>query len=204
MPRIFTKDQREQINSTILSTAREEFARHGFTKTSISHIAKTAGIGTGTFYNFYSSKEELFFTILGSFDEEKRRQIKLCFTDHGDPIEELSSFLERMFQYAASDPLLQWFSQEKVYNRIVAKVSQEILEKHLRDDITTISRILESTQPRGYLVGMKAEDLTIQLRALFMVSLSMYTIGVTDTERFMKQQIAILVNGLALLYSDTI
>ena len=47
----------------IFNSARKIFSKRGFKDTNVSEIAKSAGIGVGTFYNYYSSKEELFLEV---------------------------------------------------------------------------------------------------------------------------------------------
>jgi AcrR family transcriptional regulator len=47
----------------IFVSARKLFYSKGFKDTNVSEIAKNAGIGVGTFYNYYSSKEELFMKV---------------------------------------------------------------------------------------------------------------------------------------------
>lgn len=44
----------------ILAAARTLFTAQGFEDTTIEQIAKTAGVGLGTAYNYFHSKEELF------------------------------------------------------------------------------------------------------------------------------------------------
>jgi len=57
----------EDKKKAIFNSARKLFGSKGFKDTNVSEIAKNAGIGVGTFYNYYSSKEELFLKV---FTEE--------------------------------------------------------------------------------------------------------------------------------------
>jgi AcrR family transcriptional regulator len=50
---------------TLLDGAMEEFARHGFAKTSMSDIAKAAGISRTSLYNHFATKEEVFKALSG-------------------------------------------------------------------------------------------------------------------------------------------
>lgn len=63
-----TKKQYEEIRhekkDIILETALEVFATHGFHGSSISTIAKHAGIAKGLLYNYFKSKEELLKAIM--------------------------------------------------------------------------------------------------------------------------------------------
>lgn len=51
----------DSVEQKILESANEFFFRYGYKKTSIDEIAAEAGIGKGTVYLHFSSKEELFF-----------------------------------------------------------------------------------------------------------------------------------------------
>jgi len=53
----------EDKKKVIFDSARKLFYKKGFKDTSVSQVAKAAGIGVGTFYNYYSSKEELFLEV---------------------------------------------------------------------------------------------------------------------------------------------
>lgn len=48
----------------ILVEAAKAFAKYGFKKTSIDHVAKKAGVAKGTVYNACDSKEDLFYQVL--------------------------------------------------------------------------------------------------------------------------------------------
>ncbi len=65
-----TKEQfeviRQRSRENILETALELFARNGYASTSISQIAKAAGVSKGLMYNYFESKEALLHAILTS------------------------------------------------------------------------------------------------------------------------------------------
>jgi len=48
----------------ILDAARRVFGRQGFTNTPMIEVANAAGVGKGTLYEYFSSKEELFSTLV--------------------------------------------------------------------------------------------------------------------------------------------
>ena len=54
------KQLREDMRSRILKNASLYFARNGFGDTKIGDLAKHIGIGQGTIYLYFKSKEELF------------------------------------------------------------------------------------------------------------------------------------------------
>ncbi len=58
------KSIRKEKISLILQTALSLFARHGYASTSISMIAKKAGISKGLMYNYFEKKEDLVYRII--------------------------------------------------------------------------------------------------------------------------------------------
>jgi TetR/AcrR family transcriptional regulator, repressor of fatR-cypB operon len=56
--------ERRQHEEEILQAARELFARKGYYNTTLEEIAHHAQFGKGTIYNYFSSKEDLFWGIL--------------------------------------------------------------------------------------------------------------------------------------------
>ena len=52
-------DKKEKI----LQAGRKIFGEKGFKDTNISEITKAAGVATGTFYNYYPSKDKIFMEI---------------------------------------------------------------------------------------------------------------------------------------------
>ncbi len=57
---------REVQRATILEAAEEIFAAHGYYVAKMSDIAKQAGFSTGSLYNYFSGKEEIFATLVAS------------------------------------------------------------------------------------------------------------------------------------------
>lgn len=47
----------------IFNSGKDLFSSKGFKNTSVSEITKMAGMATGTFYNYYTSKDQLFMEI---------------------------------------------------------------------------------------------------------------------------------------------
>ena len=55
---------KDDIRSTILSVARNEFSEKGFKNTSMRSIAKTARVSLSNIYNYFKNKDEIFKEIL--------------------------------------------------------------------------------------------------------------------------------------------
>lgn len=199
MPKIFTEEQRAEMQEKIIAAGRALFREKGFLKTSVNSITDEVGIAKGTFYNFFLSKEMLFMTILGEFEQEKFRMIETCFSKEGNPVEELESFLILMYQSVSEEPIFQWLYREDVIGKIMQKIPPKMQREMMQADIDAAEQIIASTAPRGFLMSISSRDLAEQLRGMFLMTVHMEEIGTADFTRFMKIQIAIFVNGLAAL-----
>jgi len=56
--------KKEKIKKGIENAAREDFLEYGFTKTSMRNIAKKARISTSNIYNYFKSKDYLFYSLI--------------------------------------------------------------------------------------------------------------------------------------------
>lgn len=65
---------REETRSKILHDAMLYFAKNGFAGTKISDLSKSIGIGQGTLYLYFKSKEDLFHEIYSMIDYGKETQ----------------------------------------------------------------------------------------------------------------------------------
>ncbi|MBO5352707.1 MAG: TetR/AcrR family transcriptional regulator [Lachnospiraceae bacterium] len=69
---------REEMRTTILQKSLLYFARNGFAGTKIGELSKNIGIGQGTIYLYFESKEDLFQEILRMVDfKEELQKIKV-------------------------------------------------------------------------------------------------------------------------------
>ena len=67
MATAFTDEEKGIIRKKLHKVAKECLQKYGIRKTTIDQMAEMAGISKGSFYNFYSSKEMLFFTVLEEY-----------------------------------------------------------------------------------------------------------------------------------------
>ena len=55
---------KEDIRGRILTIAKQQFEKKGYSKTSMREIAELAGVGVGNIYNYFTSKDELFHEVV--------------------------------------------------------------------------------------------------------------------------------------------
>jgi TetR/AcrR family transcriptional repressor of nem operon len=87
-----------QTRDTIVAAATSLMAIKGYHGTSLDDVLRESGIGKGSFYHFFRSKEELghaiLDTIITAFIEQT---VDPCFADpRGEPLDQIRCFLDRV------------------------------------------------------------------------------------------------------------
>lgn len=74
-------NKREIKKQNIAKSCCDMFAKYGFINTSVSDIAKSANVGKGTIYEYFSNKEEIVCELMNclqaDYDEQLRDNISL-------------------------------------------------------------------------------------------------------------------------------
>ena len=97
----------------IFNAGRELFCSKGFKDTNISDIAKMAGIGVGTFYNYYSSKEKLFVDIYIKENEDLKKRIFISIDPNDDPVTLVTKIVTRNVSEINSNLILkEWYNKD--------------------------------------------------------------------------------------------
>jgi AcrR family transcriptional regulator len=137
----------------IFNSAREVFYLKGFKDTNVSDITKMAETGVGTFYNYYSSKEKLFFEIYFKENEKIKMQIMKSINLNDDPVVAMKTIvaqnisaintnliLKEWYNSDISDELEQYYNEEKnknldFYNFLTELFKKWKAEGKIRNDI---------------------------------------------------------------------
>lgn len=97
----------------IFSCGKDLFWSKGFKDTNVSDITKMAGIGVGTFYNYYSSKEQLFLEIYLKESEELRKRIIASADLNDEPVKVAKEVCSQFFSGMNSNPILKgWYDRD--------------------------------------------------------------------------------------------
>lgn len=160
MPRPLTPAQRQRIHARLLEAGRRRFARAGIRKTTVAELAGDAGIGKGTFYQFFPSKEALFFILQEEAEAEARvellRQVEAL---EGRPREQLRRYLEAQFEVLAEHPLLSWLADPDELASLLRALPPEHLEAHHAGDLAFFGELAGEWIEAGWLRGLSPEDL---------------------------------------------
>jgi len=97
----------------IFNSARELFYSKGYKETNVSEIANMAGIGVGTFYNYYSSKEQLFLEVYIKENEDLKKRLIKNIDINDEPITLVTKFITHNILSMNSNRILkEWYNKE--------------------------------------------------------------------------------------------
>jgi AcrR family transcriptional regulator len=102
----------------IFNCGRVLFSSKGFKDTNISEITKMSGMATGTFYNYYSSKDELFMDIFLDENAKLKKSILESIDLDANPMEVMKEMMFLNEKGMLSNPILkEWYNRD-VFSRI--------------------------------------------------------------------------------------
>lgn len=136
------QESRAATRERLLASAREVFAKNGYSVTSVDLIAENAGYSKGAFYSNFESKEEVFLALLESVKESEistlEAHLAACKTAE-DIVERLGEF------YLQLEEDLDWcllsaeFQVQASRDRVFAKH----VSKFYRGQRAALGRLLE-------------------------------------------------------------
>ncbi len=89
------------VRQKILDAAEQRLWHYGFKKTTIDEIASDAGVGKGTVYLYFESKEDIGLAIMAQYKETSLEMIKAIAQDpNKTPVQKLTEMLQQPMLHA--------------------------------------------------------------------------------------------------------
>ena len=151
---------------------KELFGRKGFKDTNVSDITKSVGIGTGTFYNYYSSKEELFMAIFMEENEKLKKKIMKSIDLEQDPLSLVKELMLLNLNGMKSNPILKEWYNKDVFGKIEQKFREEKGLDHLDFMYHDFLEIIKKWQADG---KMRSDIDTGMIMAMFTAIITVET-----------------------------
>ena len=98
MPIVVDKKKKQK---EIIEAAIAIFSREGYHRTKIKDVADQAGVGKGTVYEYFDSKEDLFLRMCEYMYEQYHQSQKMSLEAFDDPQEQFRSLITRTIEDAA-------------------------------------------------------------------------------------------------------
>lgn len=115
----------EDKKEKLLAAAKELFSEQGFKATNVSQITRAAGMATGTFYLYFTSKEQIFMDIFLDENVNLKKELHKTFDVDGDPLTAIQQNMAANIAGMQANPILrEWFNRE-VFQKIEQKYREE-------------------------------------------------------------------------------
>ncbi|MBV9850013.1 MAG: TetR/AcrR family transcriptional regulator [Armatimonadetes bacterium] len=136
------------IRQRILEAAEERLWRYGFRKTTIDEIAGDAGVGKGTVYLHFDSKEDIGLAIIAQFKEANLTTVQEIARDsRRETVQKLKDMLASPILTAHRRCIASPEAQEMVI--AVRPHIQARMRPYLEHEIALIAEVLEEGNQRG-------------------------------------------------------
>ncbi len=177
----------DEKEKRIIKSAREQFVRFGFKKTSLDDIIKIAQVGKGTVYKYFKNKDELFKRVTEVEYEAVYARLQSLIVSESDPEKKLVLYVRNKVQITRDYFTIRGkrdfvFEELKsAYNKISPDNSREvaILNEILKSGVRRDLFKTGNNQKRALILslvinrfetkwcGMAAEKADEEINALF-------------------------------------
>ena len=123
MPRAFTEEERTRIRTSLIEAGRTCFLTYGIRKTTIDDLVKLAGIAKGSFYQFFTSKENLYLELF---------------------IQEIPAMMTRLYDASFGSTKVTRDALVLLMKAIAREIENNQLARIILDDPTAMERFLST------------------------------------------------------------
>ena len=197
MSTAFTAEEKEVIRKKLHKVAKECLQRYGVKKTTVDQMAAMVDISKGSFYNFYSSKEMLFFAVLEEYQigvmdrltEQLGMEVKI---DTNRLVQLLYDFYQD-FRYSFMYTIFKNHEMEL----LVRKLPKEAITNHHLIDDRMVKKIVSRINIRE---NVSVEIVSALFRTIAMTILHIEEIGEEQFDTTLKLVIQGVVEQITKEY----
>jgi AcrR family transcriptional regulator len=156
----------------ILNCGRELFRSKGFKDTNIAEITKRAGMATGTFYNYYPSKDRLFMEIYLEENVKLKKSIMESVNLEASPITVMKEIMYLNLKGMSSNPILkEWYNRD-----VFHKIEQDFREGNGFDSVAFLYDSFIEIVKKWQIEGKMRNDINADMiMAIFSVLVNVET-----------------------------
>ncbi|WP_419176592.1 TetR/AcrR family transcriptional regulator [Desulfosediminicola sp.] len=160
--------KKRKTREAILNAAIELFGKNGFEATSISQLAQKAGVGKGTVYSYFSTKQDILNAFCEGELEYVHEQLNTKTNPDAPVLEQLVTIFLAEFEYVTRTPEFgRLYMQEMLFPKKEMVLNHKELENKFLD---MIFPIISRAQQRGELrADMKLLHLCGHFFSLFIL-----------------------------------
>jgi len=114
-------DRKEKAKEITLA-ALELFSKNGYNSTSVEQIARTAGMGKGTIYEYFSTKEDIFISVIRYWSTVEQEKMSIQINQLTNPVDQL---------YCLTDIIISFYEGK---NQYTFRLFNEVMQQTFREN----------------------------------------------------------------------
>ena len=187
---------KEDIRGRILTIARQQFEKKGYSKTSMREIAESSSVGVGNIYNYFASKDELFREVV--------RPV-LCALEamlqehHGIRGEDIMMMRSEKYLKSCIDEYVSLIDKHRSLMEILLFRAQGSSLERFRENYTDRSTELVKAQRKHPEINTAVSDFIIHLHTVWMFTmfeeLLMHSVPRQEMEAILHDYILFEIQG---------
>ncbi|MGN8645552.1 TetR/AcrR family transcriptional regulator [Gracilibacillus sp. HCP3S3_G5_1] len=177
MVRGFTKDEKAMIQQQLIEVGKQLFSAFGVKKTSIAQLTSAVGIAQGSFYQFFDSKEVLFFDILEMEEAYIKQKIINKINNEKVTRQSFKEMLLYGMELIDKNPFIKRIFQGEEMDHLVRKLPPERLQQHVNQDEWILSPLITKWQENNCMINRSSQSITAAVRGFYMIILHKKEIG---------------------------
>lgn len=189
MAAAFTHEEKEAIRKKLHKVAKDCLRRYGVKKTTVDQMVEMADISKGSFYNFYASKEMLFFSVLEEYQidimNRLAEQLEQKNQINADQFVKLLYDFYQDFRYSFVLTILK----NREMELLIRKLPKEVIETHHLLDDRMVEKIVSRINIRE---TVSVEIVSALFRTIAMSILHIEEIG----EKQFDMTLKLLIQGI--------
>jgi AcrR family transcriptional regulator len=189
------EQNKAENRAALLKAARSVFAEMGYGAAGVRDIVRRTDLASGTFYNYFKDKAEIFEAVVREMSVEIMRRHRGGRAKARTAEEFFRSHISTYIHFVVNDPEILAFGRANVtpIRALIEKPDLQTMTRQLYDDVT-------AAMERGVLPQVDAGYLVATLSGVvFEISVAMVARDPVDTEGAIEFATRLMMGGIANL-----
>ena len=181
----------------IFNCGKALFSSKGFKDTNVSDITKMAGIAVGTFYNYFSSKENLFIRIYLKENEKLKKHIMESIDINDDPIIVVKEAISRSLSSVRSNPILKAWYDRELFSKLEKEFYKESKDRNFDLTYNSLAELIKKWKVEKRIrTDLDDEFILALFNSITYVDIHKKEIGIDHFPQLIEYLASFIVKGL--------
>jgi len=198
----YNKDTFDKISDEkkqkIIDAAVDEFAFNGFSSANVNVIAKNAGVSIGSMYNYFSSKEDLFMTLINVGYELLEEAIQSVDLNEGDIFDKFEKLIRLAIFHSKQN-----VKYTQIYHDMTTEGLSHLAKKLSLKMETITAKFYEAILNTAQKEGLTDKNIDNKI-ASFCIDNMILILQFSYTSNYFRERMKIFIGEDALTNDDAI